>query len=99
MLINTILIFRNQVHSSISKLFFDEVIRQNVKSFLSEAERQFGSESILRQNPKIYAKSWRKRKLDSFIRIKISPVLLLCRIRQNPKIYVKSLKRKQNSFI
>ena len=48
---------RNQVHSSISKLFFDEVIRQNVKSFLTEAERQFGLESIERQNPKIYAQS------------------------------------------
>lgn len=48
--------FRHNIHSSISKLFFDEVIRQNVKSFLNEAQRQFGPESIPRQNPKIYAK-------------------------------------------
>jgi hypothetical protein len=44
------------VHSSISKLFFDEVVRQNVKSFLTEAENQFGPESISRQNPKVYAR-------------------------------------------
>ena len=57
---------RNQVHSSISKLFFVEVIRQNVKSFLTEAERQFGLESIERQNPKIYAKSWTPVYIQSF---------------------------------
>jgi len=48
--------FRHNIHSSISKLFFDEVIKQNVKSFLNQAQKRFGPESISRQNPKIYAK-------------------------------------------
>ncbi len=38
------------------RLFFDEVIRQNVNAFLKEAERRFGQESIPRQKPEVYAK-------------------------------------------
>lgn len=38
------------------RLFFDEVIRQNVGAFLRETERRFGPESIPRQRPVVYAK-------------------------------------------
>jgi len=40
----------------ICRLFFDEVIRQNVTAFLQETEQRFGQESIPRQKPVIYAK-------------------------------------------
>ena len=50
--------FRGSVHSTVSRLFFDEVIRRNVNAFLSEAEARFGPESIPRQRPTdVYSKS------------------------------------------
>ena len=48
--------FRNNIHSGLSGLFFDEVFKQNVNSFLKEAKKRYGSESINRQKPLIYAK-------------------------------------------
>lgn len=48
--------FRSSVHSYFSRLFFDEVIKKNVKAFLTEAESRYGRESIPRQRPVVYAK-------------------------------------------
>ena len=48
--------FRNNVHSYASRLFFDEIIKKNVLAFLSQAELRYGSESIPRQRPIVYAK-------------------------------------------
>ncbi len=48
--------FRNSAHTYVSRLFFDEVIKKNVKAFLKQAEIRFGRESIPRQRPVIYAK-------------------------------------------
>merc|ERR1712020_558624 len=36
--------FRNSVHNYISRLFFDEVIKKNVKAFLKQAENRYGRE-------------------------------------------------------
>ena len=48
--------FRNSVHNYISRLFFDEVIKKNVKAFLKQAENRYGRESIPKQKPIVYAK-------------------------------------------
>lgn len=48
--------FRNSAHAYASRLFFDEVIKKNVKAFLKQAELRYGRESIPRQRPVVYAK-------------------------------------------
>ena len=48
--------FKDYLHASLSRLFFDEVVRQNVGSFLKEARRRFGEEKIEEQKPIIMAK-------------------------------------------
>ena len=48
--------FKQRVHSFFAKMFFDDVIRQNVAAFLGEAERRYGPESIPRQEPTVFAK-------------------------------------------
>ena len=48
--------FRSNTHQYFSRLFSDEVIKKNVKAFLTQAELRFGRESIPRQRPVVYAK-------------------------------------------
>lgn len=43
--------FRSSLHSRLSNMFFDELVRQNVSSFLLEAKRRHGSASIRSQKP------------------------------------------------
>jgi len=49
--------FRSAIHSRLANMFFDEIVRHMVKSFLKEAERRYGPESIRSQKPKIIAAS------------------------------------------
>lgn len=49
--------FRSAMHSRLANIFFDEVVRQMVNSFLREANRRYGGESIRSQKPKIIAAS------------------------------------------
>ena len=49
--------FKRSAHAYLSKMFFDEVIKRNVSAFLEEAERNFGPESIKRQDPVVFAKT------------------------------------------
>ena len=48
--------FRSSVHNFASSLFYDQVIKKNVKAFLKQAELRYGRESIPRQRPIVYAK-------------------------------------------
>ena len=41
--------FKSSVHTYLAKRFFDEVIKQNVKAFLDEAQRKFGPERPFRK--------------------------------------------------
>ncbi|XP_018012733.1 coenzyme Q-binding protein COQ10 homolog B, mitochondrial-like isoform X2 [Hyalella azteca] len=43
--------FRSSLHSRLAHMFFDELVRQNVTSFLTEAKRRYGSGSIRSQQP------------------------------------------------
>lgn len=51
--------FRHTLHSNVSSLFFDEVIRQNVNAFLKEARKRYGPESMPKQSPEVYMKNAR----------------------------------------
>ena len=48
--------FRSSVYNISSSLFYDQVIKKNVKAFLKQAELRYGRESIPRQRPIVYAK-------------------------------------------
>uniref|UniRef100_A0A6A7FTQ9 Coenzyme Q-binding protein COQ10 homolog B n=2 Tax=Hirondellea gigas TaxID=1518452 RepID=A0A6A7FTQ9_9CRUS len=45
--------FRSSLHSRLSTMFFNELVRQNVTSFLKEAKKRYGSESIRTQQPTV----------------------------------------------
>ncbi|XP_068213577.1 coenzyme Q-binding protein COQ10 homolog A, mitochondrial-like [Palaemon carinicauda] len=45
--------FRSMLHSRLAHVFFNEVVRQNVNSFLAEAKTRYGNESIRSQRPQI----------------------------------------------
>ncbi|XP_045583522.1 coenzyme Q-binding protein COQ10 homolog B, mitochondrial [Procambarus clarkii] len=45
--------FRSILHSQMAHVFFSEVVRKNVNSFLAEAQRRYGKESILARRPQI----------------------------------------------
>ena len=45
--------FRSAIHSQLAHVFFDEVVRKNVNSFLQEAERRYGKASIVARPPRI----------------------------------------------
>ena len=51
--------FTRSLHSSLSRYFFDDVIKANVEAFLVEAERRYGPSRIPQQHPQIIAsKTW-----------------------------------------
>ena len=53
--------FKQRVHAFFAKMFFDDVVKQNVSAFLKEAERRYGPECIPRQEPIVFSKiSWLK---------------------------------------
>lgn len=39
--------FRSAIHSQLAHVFFDEVVRKNVNSFLAEAEKRYGKATIV----------------------------------------------------
>ncbi|KAK4290180.1 hypothetical protein Pmani_036910 [Petrolisthes manimaculis] len=39
--------FRSMLHSKLAHVFFDEVVRKNVNSFLAEAEKRYGKASVV----------------------------------------------------
>ncbi|KAK7023615.1 Coenzyme Q-binding protein coq10a, mitochondrial [Halocaridina rubra] len=45
--------FRSILHSQLSHVFFNEVVRQNVNAFLAEARTRYGEESITSRRPQI----------------------------------------------
>lgn len=45
--------FRYAIHSHLSGVFFDEVVKTNVNAFLKRARKLHGPESIQRQKPKV----------------------------------------------
>ncbi|XP_071512262.1 coenzyme Q-binding protein COQ10 homolog A, mitochondrial [Panulirus ornatus] len=45
--------FRSKLHSQLAHVFFNEVVRKNVNSFLAEAARRYGKESICTRRPRI----------------------------------------------
>merc|ERR1712226_1187122 len=47
--------FRNQLHSHIARMFFDEVVRTMVNAFLKRAEELYGPQSIAPRKKKILA--------------------------------------------
>ncbi|KAK8734832.1 hypothetical protein OTU49_005676 [Cherax quadricarinatus] len=45
--------FRSMIHSQMAHVFFSDAVRKNVNSFLVEAQRRYGKESILARRPQI----------------------------------------------
>uniref|UniRef100_A0A0P4WJT9 Coenzyme Q-binding protein COQ10 START domain-containing protein n=1 Tax=Scylla olivacea TaxID=85551 RepID=A0A0P4WJT9_SCYOL len=45
--------FRSAIHSQLAHVFFDEMVRKNVNSFLREAEKRYGKASIVARPPRI----------------------------------------------
>ncbi|KAG0710383.1 Coenzyme Q-binding protein COQ10 B, mitochondrial [Chionoecetes opilio] len=45
--------FRSVIHSQLAHVFFNEVVRKNVNSFLEEAQRRYGKASIIARPPRI----------------------------------------------
>ncbi|ROT62080.1 coenzyme Q-binding protein COQ10 homolog B, mitochondrial [Penaeus vannamei] len=45
--------FRSMLHSQLAHVFFNEVVRKNVNSFLAEAQKRYGKQSIRAQQPRI----------------------------------------------
>jgi len=43
--------FRSALYSQLSQMVFDELVRQNVASFLRQAERQYGKPSLTHSEP------------------------------------------------
>ncbi len=46
---------RTSLHGIVAKMFFDDVVKENVGAFLGEAAKRFGPESIPAQKPVIYS--------------------------------------------
>lgn len=45
--------FRHALHSQLSAVFFDTVVKEMVNSFLKRAKQKFGAPSIRAQKPKV----------------------------------------------
>lgn len=45
--------FRSMLHSKLAHVFFDEVVRKNVNSFLAEAEKRYGKASLVSPRPQV----------------------------------------------
>jgi alpha-galactosidase len=77
--------FRSSLHSRLAHMFFDELVRQNVTSFLTEAKRRYGSGSIRSQQPTlVHVTSWYAHYLDATSR------RIACNSKQQTLVNIKS---------